>query len=255
MEVKNVIVGVIFVVVLYVVYIYAFKNKHNSLIKTQKVDSSIKVDVSGNSSSNAYSMWLFISEWNNTENYKHVMSRESKNKNDDKLYSPTVYLDKTTNMLTISDQLDVDDDKKPNLDKITISDFPIQSWTNLIISTNTTTVDIYINGKLIRSHGLSQPLNNPRGKLYLGRLNNVDTINYPMHKDDDDETAKSGVLNSYNGYISTATYFDEPITPGEAWKIYTNGYDGAGLDPNVLGKYKIKMTILDNNKEMQSVEI
>ena len=249
MEAKNVIVGVIFVVILYVVYIYAFKKSYSSLIKTQKTDSPIKSDVSGNSSSNTYSMWIFISEWNNTDNFKHVMTRLSNSTTDgSKKYSPTVYLDKNTNLLNIYYEFD----GQEKYDKITISDFPIQSWTNLIISTNTTTVDIYVNGKLVRSHGLQQPLNNPKGKLYLGRLNKVDTTNYPNHIKGGDNSKN---LTSYEGYISTVNYYDEPITPSEAWKIYTKGYDDAGLNPNVLGKYKIKMSILDNNKEMQSLEI
>lgn len=245
MEVKNVIVGVIFVVILYVVYIYAFKKSYSSLIKTQKTDTPIKLDVSGNSSSNAYSMWIFISEWNNTDNFKHVMTRLSNSSDGNKIYSPTVYLDKNTNLLNINYQLDNREEK------ITISDFPIQSWTNLIISTNTTTVDIYINGKLVRSHGLPQPLNNPKGKLYLGRLNKIDKTQYPSYPTD----GGGDNLTSYEGYVSTVNYYDEPITPSEAWKIYTKGYDDAGLNPNVLGKYKIKMSILDNNKEMQSLEI
>ena len=246
MEIKNVIVGVIFVVILYVVYIYAFKKSYSSLIKTQKTDTPIKLDVSGNSSSNAYSIWIFISEWNNTTNFKHVMTRLSNSSDGNKKYSPTVYLDKNSNLLNIRYELDSGEESN-----ITINDFPIQSWTNLIISTNTTTVDIYINGKLVRSHSLPQPLNNPRGKLYLGRLNKVDTTQYPSHP----KGGGDNNINSYQGYISTVNYYDEPITPGEAWKIYTKGYDDAGLNPNVLGKYKIKMSILDNNKEMQSLEI
>lgn len=248
MEVRNVLVGVIFVVILYVVYIYAFKKKHSSLVTTQKVEKTISVDIPGNNSSNAYSTWLYISEWN-IDNEKHIMTRFHKEKGDgSKYYSPTVYLEKNSNTLHISYEY-MSGDGNTHYDDISISDFPIQSWTNLIISTNTKTVDVYINGKLVRSHILNIPPHNPSGKLYLGRLNLKESTTYPNIKD------KVKQIDSYIGYISTVNYYDEPITPNDAWTIYNKGYDDAGLNPNVLGKYKIKMSILDNNREMNSLEI
>jgi hypothetical protein len=257
MEGKNVLVGVIFVVILYVIYIYAFKKKHSSLLTTQKVEKPFSVDISGNNSSNAYSMWLYISEWDITSK-KHIMTRFHKEKGDGtRYYSPTVYLEKNSNTMHISyEYIDQGDGVgKVKYDDISISDFPIQSWTNLIISTNTKTVDVYINGKLIRSHILNIPPHNPSGKLYLGRLNLKKLTHYPPILPTDDRSKFVKEVNSYMGYISTVNYYDEPITPSDAWSIYNKGYDDAGLNPNVLGKYKIKMSILDNNREMNSLEI
>lgn len=256
MDVRNILVGVIFVVILYVIYIYAFKKNQSSLVTTQKVDKSVKVDVSGNNSSNSYSMWLYVSQWD-VDQKKHIMTRFSESFHDKqkKCYSPTVYLEKNNNTLQIVYQYDLVGDQNPKLDSITISDFPIQSWTNLIISTNTKTVDVYVNGKLVRSHILYEPPNNPKGKLYLGRLNKIENTNEtPYPANEKTETSKDFV-NSYNGYISTVNYFDEPLTPDDAWRIYNKGYDDAGLNTNVLGKYKVKMSILDNNREINSVEI
>ena len=254
MEVRNVLVGVIFVVILYVVYIYAFKKKHSSLVTTQKVDNTISVNIPGNNSSNAYSMWLYISEWN-VDTRKHIMTRFHKDKTDNiNFYSPTVYLEKNSNTLHIAYEYKSSDEIR-HYDQISISDFPIQSWTNLIISTNTKTVDVYINGKLVRSHILNIPPHNPSGKLYLGTLNLKEATSYPPILPTDNKNNFVKEINSYIGYISTVTYYDEPITPSDAWTIYNKGYDDAGLNPNVLGKYKIKMSILDNNKELNSLEI
>lgn len=252
MDVKNILVGVVFILVLYVIYIYLIKKKYSSLIPTQQVKTSINVDVSGNNSSNAYSMWLYITEWD-TSGVKHVMTRFSNSGDNSSLqYSPTVYLGQNSNTLNIVYQLD-ENSSSLSYDKITISDFPIQSWTNLIISTNTKTVDVYINGKLVRSHILKIPPNNPKGKLYLGKLNKK-VSNYPDSQNSTIET-ENKTIDSYSGYISTVNYFDSPLTPSDAWSIYTKGYDDGGLDSNVLGKYKIKMSILDNNRELNSLEI
>ena len=105
MDVRNVLVGVIFVVILYVVYVYAFKKKQSTLVTTQKVDKAIPVNIQGNNSSNSYSQWIYISEWN-VDQKKHIMTRFSKSfhNKENKCYSPTVYLEKNNNTLNIAYQ-------------------------------------------------------------------------------------------------------------------------------------------------------
>ena len=33
------------------------------------------------------------------------------------------------------------------------------------------------------------------------------------------------------------------------------GYDDAGIDKNLLGKYRLKVSVLNNNSEMNSIEL
>ena len=253
MEVRNVLVGVAFTVILYLVYIYAFKKKRSSLIPTQQMDSSIKIKNIGSDISNAYSMWIYITEWNQGNNFKHVMTRQSEQFSKsppNSLYSPTIYLGKSDNTLNILYQNEVTaSEPKVINEKITIADFPIQSWTNLIISVNTKTVDIYINGKLVRSSVLQYPPNNPMGPLYLGKL--PSSISNPGTGNSEWDP-NSGVLS---GGSTVVKYYSDPVTPSEAWDIYNKGYDDAGLDSNALGKYKLKLSILDNNNEINSISL
>jgi hypothetical protein len=272
MEIRNIISGVVFIIILYVIYVYAFKKSHSSLISTQMVDSVITVNNPGVESSSAYSMWVYISEWNVTTNVKHVMTRMSNNKlttmvDDDNdtspaLYSPTIYLGAVDNNLTISFEHPPPppsansgtpaDSGNTNIENLTIPNFPIQSWTNLIVSVNTKTLDIYINGKLVRSHVLLQPLNNSVGPVYLGQYNVQQKKPYPP---DESTTTTGTTINSYIGYISTFRYFSDPITPSDAWSIYNDGYDNGGVSGSSIGNYKLKLSVLNNNNEVNSLEL
>lgn len=265
MKVRNVLVGVAFVVILYLIYIYAFKKNRSSLIPTQETTSSIKVKNIGNDISNAYSMWIYVSEWKQGNNFKHIMTRQSENYSSTKQdanYSPTVYLGKSDNTLNILYQNEVTSEQSGNTlinENITIAEFPIQSWTNLIISVSTKTVDVYINGKLVRSSVLRYPPNNPIGPLYLGKL--PSSISNPGSGSKSEWEPELGIqghgnsVDSYNGYIGTVKYYSDPISPSEAWDIYNKGYDDAGLDSNSLGKFKLKLSILDNNNEINSISL
>ena len=268
MEVRNVLVGVAFIIILYIVYIYAFKKKRSSLISTQQVNDTITVKNLGNESNCAYSEWLYISEWRQGENFKHVFTRTSDILGVDKLmfgiegsklpnknYSPTVYLGKTNNNLNIlyqTESYNSSFEASIKNEHITISDFPIQAWTNLIISLNTKTLDIYINGKLIRSTVLNNPPNNPNSTLYLGKLPS-NLGNTPVWVPNTGVTGGNSV-DSYNGYISTFRYFSDPLSPSESWNIYNDGYDDSGVNSS-LGKFKVKLSILDNNNEMNSIQL
>ena len=275
MEIRNIIVGVVFIIILYLIYVYVFKKSHSSLISTQMVDSVITVNNPGVESSSAYSLWVYISEWNVTSDVKHVMTRLSNNKlsaiSDDEdsdtppLYSPTIYLGATDNDLTISfehppsppNSGTSSDGGSINVENLTIPNFPIQSWTNLIVSVNTKTVDIYMNGKLVRSHVLHQPLNNSKGPVYLGEYKVPSSKPYPPNGGSPSSSSKGykDAINSYIGYISTFRYFSDPVTPSDAWSIYNDGYDNGGVSGSSIGNYKLKLSVLNNNNEVNSLEL
>jgi len=233
------------------------------------VDSVINVNNPGIESSSAYSMWIYISEWNVTNEVKHVMTRMSNNKlssHDDSvpsLYSPTIYLGANDNNLNISFEhtpplnSGTSTDTSTNVENLTIPNFPIQSWTNLIVSVNTKTLDIYINGKLVRSHVLLQPLNNSVGPVYLGEYKVPSSKPYPPNGGSPSSSSKGykDAINSYIGYISTFRYFSDPITPSDAWSIYNDGYDNGGVSGSSIGNYKLKLSVLNNNNEVNSLEL
>ena len=241
MDAKNIIAGIVLIIILYLVYIYAFKNSRDSLIAAQSTDNKIVIKKKIKNEINCtYSLWLFVSQWKSDPHYKHIMTREVEGGG----YSPTVYFDGVVNNIHINFSSD-----SSHSDDIQINDFPLQSWTNLIISINTNVVDIYINGKLERSATLSKPPDQPSNNLYLGNFNPKSSWPNPG------EGGNIENVDPFVGFVSTVTYISGPITPDTAWSIYMKGYDDAGIDKNLLGKYRLKISVLNNNSEMNSIEL
>ncbi len=208
MDAKNIIAGIVLIIILYLVYIYAFKNSRDSLIAAQSTDNKIVIKKKIKNEINCtYSLWLFVSQWKSDPNPKHIMTREV----DGGGYSPTVYFDGNVN------NMHIDFSSDNSSDNIQINDFPLQSWTNLIISINTNVVDIYINGKLIRSATLSKPPDQPSNNLYLGIFNPKSS--WPNPSSNSDGLIQPELM-PFVGFLSTVTYISGPITPDTAWSIY-----------------------------------
>jgi hypothetical protein len=101
-----------------------------------------------------------------------------------------------------------------------IENIPLQRWVNVSIVLWDRTLDVYINGKLVRScilPGVVVHDSSNLGKIYVGPGETV------------------------NGYISRFKYYKRAITPTEAYKLYKKGPLSASYWWSAQGK-KLKIT-------------
>lgn len=110
-----------------------------------------------------------------------------------------------------------------------IADFPLQKWVNLIVSFNSSSMDVYLDGKLVKSCVVNQG----------SELGNTATIELG-------ETGKDF------GFITNVKLNSSPIAPQEAWDIYAQGFGGSPWS-DLLNKYKIKLSFLVDNQEQATV--
>ena len=111
-----------------------------------------------------------------------------------------------------------------------ITNFPIQSWVNLILSINGRTVDVYLDGKLVRTCLLP---------------------NIP--KTIPDSNLKITPNGGFSGWTSKFQYWNKALNPQQAYNVYKDGL-GTGFS-NFFDKYKLKFSYLVNNVEEGSIEI
>ena len=113
----------------------------------------------------------------------------------------------------------------------TVDNVPLQRWVNLLISLNGRTLDVYLDGKLVRT-------------CVLPGVAKV--------------SAASDIVLSpnggFNGWTSKVQYWANSTNPQEAWNIYKSGYGGSALG-NLLNKYRIKIAFLEDNIEQSSFEL
>jgi hypothetical protein len=115
----------------------------------------------------------------------------------------------------------------------TVRNIPIQKWVNIIISFNGTTLDVYMNGKLVKTCIMKNPVQ---------ISGDSDVIITPSN-------------STFSGQTSKFKFWNTPMDPQRAWYTYSDGYtSGLGL-ASFMSKYGIKMSLLENNIETTSLTI
>ena len=114
-----------------------------------------------------------------------------------------------------------------------IADFPLQRWVNLIISFNGSAMDVYVDGKLMKSCVVSTGSE-------LAKTQSIVLGDTPTNLTDD------------VGFITNVKLKAAPIAPQEAWDIYSQGFGGSPWS-DLLNKYKVKLSFIVDNQEQVSV--
>ena len=108
-----------------------------------------------------------------------------------------------------------------------ISDVPIQRWVNVIISSTTTSIDIYLDGIMIQSCSLPGELNVANnGSVYI---------------------TPEGY--GFNGWTSKLQYWNKYINPQQAYNIYKAGSGAASFTSN----YKLNIVVTKGGEEKKNI--
>ncbi len=170
----------------------------------------------------AYSIWFYIDDWSyryGTE--KIIFCRGSKR------LMPGVLLSPIENNLTVRVAMNSSDE----LFNCKVQDVPIQKWTNLIVTLNNRSLDVYINGKLVKTCILP----------------------YPAYVDDTAPVYLTP-LTGFSGYTSRFNYWNDTVNPQQAWNIYKSG-PGGNMFSNFLNQYKIQLSFLKGNSVEATITI
>jgi hypothetical protein len=195
----------------------------NDAKKVTKIDAGSLAQ--NNASNYAYSVWLYIDDWSYRYGEpKIVLGRLDGDLNP----SPSIVLGAIENNLKIettvypSSQSSESSTHTCNVDNI-----PVQKWVNVIASLYGRSMDVYIDGKLVRTcvlPGVAKVANN--APLYVTPL------------------------GGFSGYTSNIKYFANPLNPQEAYNIYRQGYGGSIDFP-----YQVKIEYLKDGQEQGSFTI
>lgn len=238
MVLRTVIIAAI-VILLLVLLINRFSSKSDKLSSMQdgnveKVIQANDLTASSNNTSNfTYSIWFYVEDWT----YKYGQKKIILNRTDaDRNPSPQIALGAFQNDLEISlqtypDSANTESSTISQTHNCNIKNVPIQSWVNALISVNGRTLDVYIDGKLVRT-------------CVMPGVAKV-AINSPVSI-----TPGGG----FSGYTANIRYLPNATNPQEAWNIYRSGYGGNILG-NLFNKYRIKVSFLEDNKEQNSFEL
>ena len=116
--------------------------------------------------------------------------------------------------------------------KTTVYGIPIQKWVNISISFEQKVIDIYMDGKLVKTSVVPNiPIPTPDASSYK-------LIICPQDK-------------TFKGEIAKFKFHKSSLNPQEAWEIYKKGF-GSGMLSGLVNRYKLKIAFLKDDQEFNS---
>ena len=233
----GIILTILVIIFIYYVLKYIFTDPYTlqslSNGQTQSTINKSSLANEGDSNNFSYSIWFYINDWNYQFGKNKVifgrMEQGAGTITDVSGInpSPLVVLGQIENNLNIYLQCEGID--TPNM--CSVDNIPIQKWVNLMISVYSRTMDIYLDGKLVRTCLLPGVPNISTGS---------DVLITPY--------------GGFNGWTSRFQYYPNSLNPQDAWNIYTQGY-GGNMFSNLLKSYQIQFSLLENGITYSSVTI
>ena len=244
---------VVLALVIYIIYwSYLKQDKLLSNCRSGTKELVISPDkLHGNSHTNnySYSLWFYVTDWSYGLERKKVLLRRGGANGQ---VNPEISFSKFENNIEINvntfptgenetsnstlgpggtEPLIPDIGPSPqDAHTCMINNFPLQRWGNIIVSLNNRTMDVYLNGKLVRTCILPAPAKiNPDAPVSI--------------------TPDGG----FKGWTSNTQYFAKALNPQQAYNIYAAGPKCGGM--NLFSKYKLKIQYLVNNEEQGSITI
>jgi hypothetical protein len=225
MEWPVIVLGIIIIILIYVLYVY-FVSKSSVISKSANLKEGnsepVTAITSGQSTRYAYGIWVYVNTWDSTRK-KTIFSR----KNNIHLYlaadEPSLYCSITC--------LSKDGSSLDEQTILVTDNFGVQKWVYIVISSDNTIVDAYVDGKLVNSTKLVTSPNQP-------------------------ETAKVAPIiygSGWDCYVAGLQNWKAPIGPQEAWDNYMDGNSNALSQ--FFGSYSLNLAVDKDNVQQSSYTI
>lgn len=249
----SIVITVVIIVLIFMLLKYIFTDPYTlQNIQDGRTTSTISASSLATNGSNvpssnfAYSVWFYINDWNYRYGEPKVIfgrmgAKSGSNEGSVPGISgldpcPAVVLGAVENNISVSLGCYPGADQEPTtpggntiVHTCTVANVPIQKWVNLVVSVYGRTMDLYIDGKLVRTcllPGVASINNN--ANIYV--------------------TPAGG----FNGWTSNLQYYPNSLNPQEVWNIYSKGYANWS---SMFNTYQIQVSLVENGTTQSSVTI
>ena len=243
MNVKRILIAVVVIVILYAIIRAIFSpDPHTNIAPANEAQIVSASDLqSGDTSTSnfTYSIWFYVDDWN----YKYgepkiILGRMSAESATTPQFGLVLGAMKNDLNITVdtypgdgSDTTPTDSTAPSSTHTCNVQNVPLQKWVHCLVSLYGKSLDVYLDGKLVRT-------------CVLDGVAKVDSTT------DVSVTPMGG----FSGFTSYFQYWAAATNPQEAYNIYKKGYGGSALG-NLFNKYRVRFSFLVDNKEQGSFEI
>lgn len=249
MSVASIIIIVIIIVILFFLIKYYWSSNSTltsgvndaSVMQTISASSLKQSDTGANAANYTYSIWVYIDDWSyRYGEEKIIFGRAATNTNETSTIGPkepgplvtlgalensisfllTVYPGSTsTTSVTNSSSV---------VNTCSVRNIPIQKWVNVLMSVYGRSLDVYLDGKLVKTCVLDGPAKvNSNTDVYV--------------------TPNGG----FSGYTSKFQYWPNATDPQTAWNIYSKGYSNRAFSA-FNNPYSVSVSVYDGDVEKSS---
>lgn len=226
-----IILGILLVVVIYILYkVISEKGKSvvNKLTSTESNGKMGLINLSKPNSSRYYlSWWLYIDQLSSNGTNIFKIQYDDSNKR------VSVDVDANSKMTY---KLKQSSGTTPT-DLTLMENFPLQKWVYCVLSVDNDLVDIYIDGKMIRSQKMGFKVQHPSG-------DDGDEIIFAQHQ------ANSG--NKF--YLAKMERVPQPMDPSNAWSKYMEG-NGGNYFSRLFSNYGASFTITKDDLDVRKFDL
>lgn len=253
MSALSMVITIIIVVLVFMLLSYLFtdpntlQSMQDGKTATTISASSLATNGSNVPSSNfSYSIWFYINDWNYRYGEQKVIFGRMGTPSATGSGSiggvngldpcPAVVLGAVENNISVSLGCYPGANQEPTtpggntvVHTCSVANVPIQKWVNLIVSVYGRSMDLYINGKLVRTCLLPG----------VASVNNASNIYVTP-------------MGGFDGSTSQFQYFPDSMNPQQAWNIYTAGYSSWS---SMFSTYQLQVSLVENGQTQSSVTI
>ena len=234
-----IILGIIIIVLLVILYMYYY-SFITPLIKYANLNLDnppvIYTNITNPLSTRfAYSVWIYINSW--------VSPKTKSNTQYNLFYRDTeigLALDNTRPILYCNFNNNKGaPSSNPDHNIIVSNNFPIQTWTNIIINVDNNYLDIYLNGQLISSvvlktqYSKKEATNYATDNIYIGGTVTISDTTSDI-------------------YLANLQRWGQAINPQTAYYNYLNGLRYL---PNDSTAFKLNLSLLKDNNLVQTLNL
>jgi hypothetical protein len=237
MEFNKIILFILIVILFIILISYISKDAKNlSDLTSGETEQTISSDdlPEGDSSINfTYSIWFYIDDWNYKYSEVKTLYERISGSGSSRNVCPSVTFDRAINNLNVlvSVYPNEESSQTPTLHSCSIPNIPLQKWCNFLLTSYGRTMDLYLDGKLVKTC-----LMDGVPKIVPG------------------SSVKITPNGGFSGWTSSFKYWPEAVNPQKAWDIYKEGYGGSWLG-NLFGKYSLKISVVEGDTEETSITI
>lgn len=203
-----------------------------------------------------YSIWINVNDWTvNQGFFKNILS-----------YGTSTYisLDKTTNDVVVA--LKNSTSAPIYYSATVIKNIPLQTWVHLAFSLSGTTLDSYVNGRLVTTNlvgsgyivpvvndtiilggAIKEPISCSGTAAVIGSYTNITPqgCNFAATT-----TANPG----FSGYVTQFQYSQTASDPQTIWNIFNQG-NGTSMFSNFFGNYGLSVALTNNGVAQNTISI